>query len=161
MTMTQQERPSNRISPGRLVRQTVRLIGGALLVIVLPACAGRSPSTAPVEGLDPSGLPREVQADYAVFAQRCSKCHSLARPLNSGITDENYWSMYVERMRRQPGSGISPKDATEILRFLYYYAQQQIRDKQRPSAPPAPASPSPAPEPEPAPASAPPAETGT
>src|SRR5262245_47688535 len=63
------------------------------------------------EGLEPSTLPVELRADYAVFAQRCSKCHSLARPLNSGISDENYWSLYVARMRRQPGSGISQEDA--------------------------------------------------
>jgi hypothetical protein len=87
------------------------------------------------EGIDPSTLPVEVRADYAVFAQRCSKCHSLARPLNSGISDENYWAMYVARMRRQPGSGISPDDAPRILRFLHYYSLEQIRKREPASAP--------------------------
>ena len=37
---------------------------------------------------------------------RCSRCHTLARPLNAHITDPQHWIRYVARMRRQPGSGI-------------------------------------------------------
>jgi len=81
------------------------------------------------EGLEPSTLPGDVRADYAVFAHRCSKCHSLARPLSSGIKDMGYWSMYVARMRRQPASGISQDDAIAILRFLQYYSLEQQRKK--------------------------------
>lgn len=79
------------------------------------------------EGLDISTLPANVRADYRVFAQKCSKCHSLARPLESGITDDVYWAEYVERMRRQPSSGISPSDITPILRFLHYYSTDRQR----------------------------------
>jgi mono/diheme cytochrome c family protein len=81
------------------------------------------------EGLDTSAQPANVRADYEVFAQRCSKCHALARPLESGITDDAYWAEYVERMRRQPGSGISPADVPPILRFLHYYSSDQRRRK--------------------------------
>jgi mono/diheme cytochrome c family protein len=77
------------------------------------------------EGMDTAGVPVEEQTDYAVFAQRCSKCHSLARPLNSGITDDGYWRMYVEKMRRQPASGISEADRAPILRFLHWYSVSQ------------------------------------
>ncbi len=77
------------------------------------------------EGLDPSTLADNVRADYAVFAHRCSKCHSLARPLDSGIDKDEDWAMYVARMRKQPASGISPDDVAPILRFLHYYAQEQ------------------------------------
>jgi hypothetical protein len=79
------------------------------------------------EGLDARSLPAEHQADYAIFAQRCSKCHSLARPLNSGITKDEYWRMYVERMRRQPASGISEADTLPILRFLHWYSSDEKR----------------------------------
>src|SRR5262249_50010017 len=103
--------------------------------ILLAIAAGCS-SSIRSEGLDPSTLPTDVRPDYAIFAQRCSKCHSLARPLTSGITDDNYWSMYVARMRRQPGSGISQPDTTPILRFLHYYSLDQQR-KRGPAAPPA------------------------
>ncbi len=63
------------------------------------------------------------------LARRCSKCHSLSRPLGSGITDDAVWIAYVDKMRRQPGSGISPQDAGPILRFLHYYSSEQRRIK--------------------------------
>lgn len=74
------------------------------------------------EGLDPSKMPESMRADYDLFAQRCSKCHSLARPLSANITDDEQWVLYVNRMRLQPGSGISRSDQEGILRFLRYYA---------------------------------------
>ncbi len=79
------------------------------------------------EGLDIATLPTSLRADYEVFAVRCSKCHSLARPLQSGISDDEYWKKYVERMRRQPGSGISRADTQPILRFLHYFSETQAR----------------------------------
>jgi hypothetical protein len=81
------------------------------------------------EGVDPTTLPIDVRADYAVFAQRCSKCHSLARPLNSGIDEDAYWAMYVARMRAQPSSGISHGDTIPILRFLHYYSLDRRHKK--------------------------------
>jgi hypothetical protein len=81
------------------------------------------------DGLDVASLPETVRPDYALFARRCSKCHSLARPLGSGIVDDAVWIAYVNKMRRQPGSGISPQDATPILRFLHYYSSEQLRLK--------------------------------
>lgn len=75
------------------------------------------------DGVNVAKLPPDVRGDYEVFAQRCSKCHSLARPLGSGIDDDEYWRWYVERMRRQPSSGISPADEAPILRFLHYYSE--------------------------------------
>ena len=70
-------------------------------------------------------------ADYALFAVRCSKCHSLSRPLNSGIDRDDYWRLYVARMRRQPGSGISEEDTVAILRFLHLYSIEQRRKKEQ------------------------------
>ena len=81
--------------------------------------------------LEPFPLPPPLHADYLVFAQRCSKCHSLARPLNSGIESDEYWKRYVERMRRQPASGISVADTVPILRFLHAYSLEQRRKKER------------------------------
>jgi len=83
-------------------------------------CSGWVP-----EGLDPSTMPPTVQPDYALFAVRCSKCHSLARPLTSGIDDDAYWVDYVARMRRQPSSGISAEDTVGILRFLHYFSIEE------------------------------------
>lgn len=100
-----------------------RAAGVVLLLLVLVDCAGAVSERR--DGLDVSTLPADVQGDYAVFAQRCSKCHSLARPLQSGITDDSFWHMYVERMRRQPGSGISEADTIPILRFLHWYSVER------------------------------------
>lgn len=104
-----------------MIRRLALLAVGALL-LGCPGAAGQG------EGMDPSKLPNDLQADYAVFAQRCSKCHSLARPLQSGIEDDLFWEYYVARMRRMPGSGISPADEKQILRFLKYYSAE-IRKK--------------------------------
>ena len=75
-------------------------------------------------------LPPDVRPSFDVFAQRCSKCHALSRPLDSGIDDDGYWAMYVRRMRLQPGSGISATDEKIILEFLKYYAREK-REKSK------------------------------
>jgi hypothetical protein len=100
-----------------------------LVLASLPWLTGGGCATNTREGLDVAQLPEAVRPDYQLFARRCSKCHSLARPLGSGITDDAVWIAYVNRMRRQPGSGISPQDATPILRFLHYYSSEQRRLK--------------------------------
>lgn len=102
------------------------LLPFALLVAtVAAACPGSR-----ADGLDRGTVPADVQADYDVFAQRCSKCHSLARPLDSGIDDDEYWIAYVARMRRMPASGISADDERDILRFLRWFSAD-LRAKKR------------------------------
>lgn len=83
------------------------------------------------EGMEQRSLPPDVRSDYVVFAQRCSKCHSLARPLQSGIEDDVFWEHYVARMRAMPGSGISEDDSVKILRFLHYYSAEQRKKHSR------------------------------
>jgi hypothetical protein len=97
----------------------------AVCALVAPGCSVRAgePEAATIS---PSAA-----ADYAVFAQRCSKCHSLARPLNSGIDRDDYWRLYVAKMRRQPGSGISVEDSVAILRYLHLYSIEQRRKKEQ------------------------------
>jgi hypothetical protein len=100
----------------------VRLVFLVALLAGLAACHGpRSDSTYATQ------LPGDVRASYGVFEQRCSKCHSLARALDSGIDDDARWALYVERMRRQPSSGISVADVKPILAFLHYYAAERRR----------------------------------
>jgi hypothetical protein len=93
-----------------------------VVVTVAAALALAACATGARDGLDVAQLPVEVRPDYALFARRCSKCHQLARPLNSGIRSDALWADYVDRMRRQPGSGISRADTKPILRFLHYYS---------------------------------------
>ncbi len=70
--------------------------------------------------IDVSGYPAESQDGYKIFAQRCTKCHSLARPINADYALPDEWSRYVKRMMRKPGSGISKKDGKAIYEFLVY-----------------------------------------
>jgi hypothetical protein len=107
----------------RGVRISSSILSALGLALALLACRQEPPR---FEGLDTRKMPEEVRPDYALFAHRCSKCHSLSRPLLSGITEDRYWNDYVERMRRQPGSGISIEDRTPILRFLHYFSTGQL-----------------------------------
>jgi hypothetical protein len=118
----------------RAVRASV-VAGFALLttlwlVLLASACHVEN---AHVEGVDVSAYPPEVRDDYQLFTIRCSKCHALSRALQSGITDDAYWADYVERMRRQPGSGIAPEESPRIQRFLHYYS---LTVRARNAAPP-------------------------
>jgi hypothetical protein len=95
------------------------------------------------DSVDVSKYPPEIQESYRVFAVRCSRCHTLARPLNARIADPQHWVRYVNRMRLQPGSGIDAANAKIILRFLLYYhgGEQPAPPPPVPSAPPVPATP--------------------
>jgi hypothetical protein len=108
-------------SHGRCLRAV--LCAAGMLSSGCPSAAERP------DGLDPSTMPDSVRADYGLFAERCSKCHSLARPLESGVDKDEYWQYYVARMRRQPASGISERDVIPILRFLHYYSLELQRIK--------------------------------
>jgi hypothetical protein len=103
------------------------VIAAAGTALALGACA----ASAGRDGLGEAQLPSDLRADYAVFAHRCSKCHLLARALNSGIDRESQWETYVVRMRRQPGSGIAPGDVQPILRFLFAYTVAQRAERAR------------------------------
>jgi mono/diheme cytochrome c family protein len=78
--------------------------------------------------IDVSGYPADMQAGYKVFAQRCTKCHTLSRPINSDYATSDEWSRYVKRMMRKPGSGINKKDAKTIFDFLVYDSSIRKKD---------------------------------
>jgi hypothetical protein len=87
------------------------------------ACTPSKQRVANGEGVDVSSYSAPLREDYSLFAQRCSKCHALSRALANGDRDDAFWQNYVRRMRRQPGSGISPEDEVAILRFLHAYTE--------------------------------------
>ncbi len=76
--------------------------------------------------IDVGGYPPEYQALYPLFAQKCSKCHTLARPINSSKQGDE-WLAYVSRMSRKPGSGVNPNDAERIYDFLAYDSRVRAR----------------------------------
>jgi hypothetical protein len=109
------------------MRWIVYVVGAALASATAASCTS---ATYRADGLDVSRLPEDQRADYAVFAQRCSKCHSLARPLESGIDSDDFWAAYVAKMRRMPSSGISPDDTVPILRFLHRFSEGERSRKE-------------------------------
>jgi hypothetical protein len=98
------------------------------LSLVFYSCAGPN-SMRQGDRLDVSRYPQDIQQAYQVFAVRCSRCHTLARPLNARIHDAQHWVRYVQRMRLNPSSGINAKDGDIVLRFLLYYMHQQDQEQ--------------------------------
>lgn len=91
----------------------------ALLFQAAPDPRDRGPDT-----LDVSSYPEEFQAKYRVFAVRCSKCHSLARPINARVRSEE-WKRYINKMIRRPSSGISEEAGRQVYEFLKYYSARR------------------------------------
>jgi hypothetical protein len=77
--------------------------------------------------IDVSGYPAPTQAAYKVFSGKCSKCHTIARPINTMMTRDE-WERYVKRMMHKPNSGISDNQGKEIFEFLIY-DQTNRKDK--------------------------------
>lgn len=70
--------------------------------------------------IDVSAYPAGAQQRYSVFATTCTKCHTLARPINSHYALPSEWLRYVKRMMRKPGSGINKAKGRQIYEFLSY-----------------------------------------
>jgi hypothetical protein len=80
------------------------------LVLIAPAETARTPPT--------------IRQACSLTEQKCSRCHDLERIrlAHHALVD---WPIYVERMRRQPGSGITVADTRVILRCLDHLREQQ------------------------------------
>ena len=77
--------------------------------------------------IDVSAYPADIQKDYKLFSSKCSKCHTIARPINTLMTRDG-WERYVKRMMHKPNSGISDGQGKEIFAFLTY-DQTNRKDK--------------------------------
>ena len=69
--------------------------------------------------IDVASYPPDQQKGYKVFTDKCSKCHTIARPINTAMSKDE-WSRYVKRMMHKPNSGISDAQGKEIFDFLAY-----------------------------------------
>jgi cytochrome c5 len=77
--------------------------------------------------IDVSAYPAAQQAAYKVFSTKCSKCHTIARPLNTMMKPDE-WNRYVKRMMHKPNSGISDAQGKQIFDFMVY-DQAERKDK--------------------------------
>ena len=105
------------------------LVAGALATSVL--ADEKKKEFAADKGADKvevSAYPANIQAAYKVFASKCSKCHTLARPINTNMKADG-WKMYVKRMANKPDSGISPAQAKQVYSFLKFYQAEKDKKK--------------------------------
>lgn len=68
--------------------------------------------------------PPPIREACRVTEEKCSKCHDLERIkiAHHAMVD---WPSYVEKMRRQPASGITVGDKPVILKCLNHLSQRQ------------------------------------
>jgi hypothetical protein len=103
------------------LKASVPLLGLSLLSVFLMAAEPKDKRDIGPESIDISSYPPEIQEIYPLFQSKCSKCHSLARPINATIKG-NEWKAYIKKMIRRPASGINEADGEEIFKFLDYYS---------------------------------------
>lgn len=111
--------------------------GAAAIVVLALAAAAQEQQQFPArllelakgpKTIDVSKYPADMQARYKTFATKCSKCHTLAIPINSDFSLDEEWERYIKRMMRKPGSGIGSDDGKQIFEFLAY--DSKIRKKE-------------------------------
>jgi hypothetical protein len=70
--------------------------------------------------IDVSKYAAEPKESYALFSKKCSKCHSLARAINTPFVLPSEWERYIKRMVYKPDSKMTDDDGKNIYRFLVY-----------------------------------------
>ena len=108
-----------------------RLIQMMMLLAPLSLVAQQSnvvlPQDKGPDKIDVSTYPPPQQAAYKVFSTKCSKCHTIARPINT-MMKRDEWERYVKRMMHKPNSGISDAQGKQIFEFLVF-DQTERKDK--------------------------------
>lgn len=113
------------------------VLGVILLVGIGMIYALRAPQATPKtypadEGpnfIDVTAYSPKMQETYELFTRKCSRCHTVARPINSNLP-ASAWREYVYKMMRKPGSGLTPKTAEEIIKFLIYDSEHREKKTQ-------------------------------
>jgi hypothetical protein len=117
------------------MQRTSKFIALAILSAPLLMVAQSSNVTLPQDKgpskIDVGSYPVDQQKGYKLFTEKCAKCHTIARPINTTMTKDE-WSRYVKRMMHKPNSGISDSQGKAIFEFLAY--DQEMRKDKNPSA---------------------------
>lgn len=76
------------------------------------------------DSVDVSDYPKAQQENYKVFIEVCSRCHTLARPINSPLATRADWRRFIARMhvraRVQTDKLFTPEQAKTVVDFLAY-----------------------------------------
>ncbi len=117
-----------RRTPAWLPAAVLAVAAAATVVWAKPKGVVLPQDTGP-DKVDVSSYPPEMQASYKIFTRICSKCHTLARPINTSMT-ASYWAHYVGIMVDKSPDPISVEDAKKIYEFLVF--DQEARKDKRP-----------------------------
>lgn len=98
------------------------LVQSALGAVLLVACTSERLTLVPAP--EQARTPPTVRSACALTEQKCSRCHDLER-IRLAHHELVDWPVYVDRMRRMPGSGITLDDATVIVRCLKWVESLQ------------------------------------
>jgi hypothetical protein len=113
------------------IRSTVFLLMSASLLAGAQSSNVTLPQDKGPDKVNVSGYPPDQQKNYKTFTDKCSKCHTIARPINTTMTKAE-WERYVKRMMHKPNSGIGDAQGKAIYEFLAY--DQENRKDKNPSA---------------------------
>lgn len=80
------------------------------------------------KAIDVTKYPEDQKSAYKLFSKKCSKCHTIARPINSEFVLPAQWERYIKRMMYKPNSQMSDADGKNIYRFLVYDASVRKRE---------------------------------
>ena len=109
-----------------------RLTATLSAIVVLTAAASAAQQKDPAEEarlkkldagpktIDVSQYSGEQQKAYKLFEAKCSKCHNIARGINTEMVVPVDWERYIKRMMYKPNSGISSDEGRTLYRFLVY-----------------------------------------
>lgn len=86
--------------------------------------------------IDVSDYPAQQKYNYGIFRRQCSRCHTLARAVNSPVQSRTYWHYHLVRMslrsRLAPEGPIPAEEVRAILDFLEYDARvRKVEDRAR------------------------------
>lgn len=82
--------------------------------------------------IDVSSYPDDKKKAYEVVKANCSRCHTLARPINAPHADAKTWKRYARRMHlkgKGTAKGVAEADLKTIVDFLAYDGQVRKQDK--------------------------------
>ena len=84
--------------------------------------------------VDATSYPKEQQANYRLFTETCSQCHTPARALNSPLVSREDWRRFIRRMhartKMRAGAAISKEAAQAAIDFLAYDSKiRKVDDK--------------------------------
>lgn len=118
-------------------RFTIPAVAGAVVLLagtILVAQQGEEPldprilafDKGPAK-IDVSKYPEDMKGRYKVFMNKCGKCHTPARAINSDYVLDDEWERYVKRMMRRAGTFISADEGKQIYEFVVF--DSKIRKK--------------------------------